>query len=53
MKTGEGDDPIGVTTVFNLRRNAKLAPLAEFKDFLLGRITRTADQDHLRTVGLY
>ncbi len=53
IKTGEGDDPIGLLTVLDTSQPGGAAaekPLQEFRAFLLRGIKDAADQEKLRAV---
>ena len=53
IKTGEGDDPIGLLTVLSTAQPEGATaekPLQEFRGFLLRSIKDAADQEKLRAV---
>lgn len=50
IKCGEEDDPIGVCTVFSLRRESGLKSLAELRGFLLAHCPEGGPKDALEKV---
>lgn len=50
IKCGEEEDPIGVSTVFNLQQYSRLKSLSEVKDFLAAHCPVTDDKAHLDEV---
>lgn len=50
IKCGEEEDPIGVSTVFNLQQYSRLKSLSEVKDFLAAHCPDTDDKAHFNEV---
>lgn len=52
VKTGEGEDPVGIISVLNIHRYKGLACLADIKEFMLQNCSKQDCKDKLAEVKL-